>query len=98
MPGPFRLKANSRPASATVTVGVLNQAGPRLPLFLALKRAPVTGPTAPLVQVHSIHSGLHSLMRVMSETSAYTSSGGAAISIETESWELRLDMEGLLSL
>ena len=50
MPGPLRLKANFLPGSAAVTTGVLNQPGPRPPLFLALNRAPTAGPVAPLVQ------------------------------------------------
>src|SRR4051794_15183554 len=92
MPGPLRLNVNSRPGSAALTMGVLNHAGPRLPLFLALKRAPTMGPVAPLVHVQRLHSGLHSPMRVMSETSWYTRSGDAAISTETESCGFRCFM------
>src|SRR5262245_24462490 len=92
MPGPLRLNANSRPGSAAMTVGVLNHAGPRLPLLIALNRAPTTGPVAPLVHVHRTHSGLHWPIRVMSEPSRYTCSGEAAISTVTSSWAIRLDM------
>src|SRR3954471_18112322 len=90
MAEPLRLKAKARPGSATVTVGRLNQAGPRRPLFLALNRAPTTGPATPLAQVHRTHSGLHCPMRVMSETRACTCSGGAPICVETASWVIRL--------
>src|SRR3954470_23880428 len=92
MAGALRLNANSRPGSARVTVGVFRHAGPRRPLLAALKRAPTTGPVDPLVHVQRTHSGLHSPIRVMSETSEYTSFGEAAISVETVSCGIRLDI------
>src|SRR5690242_16113377 len=88
-----------------VTVGVLYQAGPRRPLLLALNRAPTAGPVAPLAQEQRTHSGLHSPIRVMSETRPYTTSGAAAISTVTSSCAMRFDMvkapgdlDGCLSL
>lgn len=64
-----RLKANSRPGSATVTTDVLAHDG-RLGLvrFLAVNRAPTTDPVAPSSHVHSRISGLKSGVRVTSET------------------------------
>src|SRR5579863_4396922 len=92
MPGPLRLNANSCPGSAAVTLGVLYQAGPRPPLFLALNRAPTAGPVAPLAHEQRTHSGLHSPIRVMSATSPYTVSGEASMSMVTSSWAMRLVM------
>src|SRR6188472_3537157 len=92
MPGPLRLKANSRPGSATVTTGVLNQDGPRRPLLRARNLAPTAGPVALPAQLQRQHSGLHSPMRVMSDTRPYTVSGGAAMSIVTSSWSPRAVM------
>src|SRR5262245_11036556 len=73
--------ANSRPGSATTTVGFVDhETTPRL--FVPLKRAPTAGPVAPSSHTHLVVSGLHSPMRVTSLTTAYTTSGGAS----TETW------------
>src|SRR5581483_6563389 len=68
--------ANSCGASAATTVGlVLHRA--KLRLLVPLKRAPTAGPVAPSIHSHFTVSGLHSPMRVTSDTSSYSFSGGA---------------------
>src|SRR6266568_2359395 len=69
-------KANSRPGSAATTSGfVLQRITPRL--LVPLKRAPTAGPVAPPIHSHLAVSGLHSPMRVTSDTRSYSFSGGA---------------------
>src|SRR5438132_194793 len=80
MRGRSRSKANLRPGSAATTRDAVDHENRFL--LVPLKRAPTLGPDAPRSHLPPVHSGLHSPMRVMSETSSYTSSGGAAISLE----------------
>src|SRR5918995_3394322 len=51
--GSVRAKANARPGSATVTTGLLLNAGLLGILLRALKRAPTAGPVAPPSHPHS---------------------------------------------
>ena len=65
-----RVKANSRPRSATVMTGVLDQSGPRPAWFLARKRTPTAGAVAPSSHSQATTSGERSGVLV---TSAMTS-------------------------
>src|SRR5436305_12182703 len=66
-PEPGVTKANSRPGSAATTSGlVLHRMNRRL--LLPLNLAPTAGPVAPSIHPHLTVSGLHSPMRVTSET------------------------------
>src|SRR5947209_1442913 len=75
-PDPGVTNANSRPASAATTSGFeLHRMNRRL--FDPLKRAPTAGPVAPSIHSPFTVSGLHSPMRVTSDTRSYSFSGGA---------------------
>src|SRR4051794_7430838 len=69
-------KANSLPGSAATTRGLVVQ---RTNLFLLdpLNRAPTVGPVAPSIHSLLTFSGLHSPIRVTSDTRSYSFSGGA---------------------
>src|SRR5436305_1747713 len=62
-------------AAATTSGVVLQRTKPRL--FVPLNRAPTTGPVAPFTHWHFTVSGLHSPIRVTSDTRSYSFSGGA---------------------
>src|SRR4051812_18415566 len=70
------MKENSRPGSAATTLGFVDHRM-NLFLFVPLNRAPPAGPAAPSSHWHLTVSGLHSPMRVTSETRSYTFSGWA---------------------
>jgi hypothetical protein len=82
-PAAVTSKANSRPGSqVSTTMSVVHDF-----FWWALvprKCAPAAGPVAPLAQVPPVFSGDHSPIRGMSLTRLQIRSGGAAISLDSD--------------
>jgi hypothetical protein len=88
------MKANSLPGSAATTCDRLSQVRSGVS-FRPVNQAPTSGP-APASHQQALHTGLHSPMRVTSETMAYSSPGEQTIVIDAE--KLRLGVCMTLSI